>query len=189
MFFDEVNGMGEKLSNKLMHEISDKKEMSLKDLNGAFAIDVYASCSFGIEVNFLDDPKSLFGNIALEMFNFKTGRALEFATHFLMPELTKVMPLFFFSKDGSTFLKNMLSKVLSERQFRGISRNDLMDVIVKIKRAQENGTGSSSTHFNDEMLLAQSVIFFVAGFETTSTALTHTLFELAKNVCQCLSSC
>lgn len=179
-FFDEVSGMGEKLAQKLMQEIPDKKVMSLKDLNGAYTIDVYASCSFGIDVNFLDDPKSLFGNAALEMFNFKTGRALEFATHFLMPELTKVMPLFFFSKSGSTFLKNMLSKVLGERRAKGISRNDLMDVIMKIKAAQE--TESTGTHFNDEMLLAQSVIFFIAGFETTSTALTHTLFELARHV-------
>lgn len=152
LFFDEVNGMGDKFHRKLLQEVPCDKIVSLKNLNGAYTVDVYASCSFGIEVNFLEDPQSVFGNTALEMFNFRLVRALEFATNFLMPELSKVLPTFFFSKTGSMYLKTVLSAVLGERRERGISRNDLMDVIVKLKAAQEKesqATKSGGTQFND----------------------------------------
>lgn len=184
-FFEEIHGIGEKLNKKLLHEIDTEKVLTLKDLNGAYTTDVYASCSFGISVNFLDDPQSVFGRTALEMFNFKLFRALEFGAFFVAPELSNLLPLFFFSKAGSKYLKTMLSAVMEERKRKGITRNDLMDVIMKIKSVQENrssGGGDDKTQFSDDMLLAQSVIFFIAGFETTSTALTHTLYELSRNV-------
>lgn len=179
LFFEDINGIGEKLHKKILMDIPIDKVVSLKDLNGAFSTDVYASCSFGIEVNFIERPESEFGTTAMEMFNFKAARALEFGSNFVFPELSKFRKTFFFSKEGSVYLKEVLSAVLKERVDKLIRRNDLMDVIMKIKSGQET---DSVTKYTDDMLLAQSVIFFVAGFETTSTALTHTLYELARNV-------
>lgn len=181
-FFEEIKGMGNKLNRRLLQNVAKEKVVALKDLNGAYCSDVYASCSFGIEVNFIENPQSVFGKIALEMFNFKAWRALEFGSNFFSPEISKVLKRFFFSKAGSSYLRTMLSSVLEERKAHNITRNDLMDVILKIKSSQEMDSEEVANNYSDDMLLAQSVIFFVAGFETTSTALSHAFYELAKNV-------
>lgn len=179
MFFDDVNGIGRKFHQRLLMDVPGEKVVCLKDLNGSYSIDVYASCSFGVEVNFIENPESPFGTTAMGMFNFNAIRALEFGSSFVIPEISKYLPTFFFSRKGSAYLKEMLTAVMTERMAKGITRNDLMDVLLKIKSSQ--GT-TPSTSYSDDMLLAQSVIFFVAGFETTSTALTHTFYELTRNV-------
>lgn len=180
LFFENVNEIGAKLGRQLLKDIPTEKIVSLKEFTGAFMTEVYASCAFGIEINFIEDPSDPFGNMALEMFNFKTKRALEFGVGFMAPELTNIFPMYVFSKHGSKVLKQMLNEVMMERIAKGIQRFDLMDVLVNIKRAQESSKDPS--HLTDDMLLAQCVIFFSAGFETTSTALSHSIYELAKNV-------
>lgn len=181
MFFDDVNSSGDKLQQQLLKDIPSDKVVSLKQINGAFCIDVFASCSFGIEVNFIENPESLFGQTAMGMFDFTLIRALEFGSSFVLPEISKILPTFFFSKGASAYLRKMLSAVMAERMSKGATytRNDLMEVLLKIKSSQESDTTEA---YSDDMLMAQSVIFFVAGFETTSTAMTHSLYEIARNV-------
>lgn len=188
LFFEDINGIGGKLHGHLLKQVATGSTtvMSAKSIMGPYTTDVYASCSFGIEVNFIEDPQSVFGQVAAEMFHFKVIRALEFGSNFVMPEIGKILPTFFFSKDGSKYLKKLLVAVMDERRAKGITRSDLMDVILQIKSSQEEsavtGGGDNVPQYSDDMLLAQSVIFFVAGFETTGTALTHSLYELARNV-------
>lgn len=183
LFFEDINGIGKRLHSQLLRDVPAEKEFTLGSLMGSYTTDVYASCSFGIEVNFIENPQSEFGNIALKMFHFKLSRALEFGSAFFCPEIAKVWPNYFFSKQGCKYLREMLTAVLEERRAKSTTRNDLMDVILQIKAGQEvMAADNESPVYSDEMLLAQSVIFFVAGFETTGTALTHTLYELARNV-------
>lgn len=180
-FFGNVNEIGGKFSRMLLKDVKGDKVISLKEFSGCYTTEVYASCAFGIEINFIEDPSDKFGLMAMDMFKFTTKRALEFGAGFVAPELANLFPMYVFSKDGSHMLKEMLHAVMVERQTKGINRYDLMDVVVKIKQAQETCPDRSQI-FNDDMLLAQCVIFFAAGFETTSTALTHSIYELAKNV-------
>ncbi|KAH8255396.1 hypothetical protein KR038_002387 [Drosophila bunnanda] len=61
------------------------------------------------------------------------------------------------------------------REREQIRRNDFMDLLLGLRR-QENGKGLTV-----EQMAAQAFVFFVAGFETSSSNMSYALFELAKN--------
>jgi len=68
-----------------------------------------------------------------------------------------------------------ITKTVDLREREQIRRNDFMDLLLDLKR-QENGIGLTV-----EQLAAQAFVFFVAGFETSSSNMSYALFELAKN--------
>lgn len=58
----------------------------VKDLCTRFAIDVIASCAYGIEANGLKFPNGDFVSNGKKIFAFKVSRALEFFGVFFFPE-------------------------------------------------------------------------------------------------------
>lgn len=179
-FFDIVNGIGKEFNEKLNEDIPHENTVDMKELNVFYMTDIYASCAFGIQANSIRDPNSEFGQRAIKMFDFTLLRALEFASNFISPEISQLLNWKFFSREGSQFLKVALTAVMNERQEKGIVRNDLMDLVVNLRNSEVN---NSADRYSDDELLSQCAIFFVAGYETTSTAVLHALYELAKQVC------
>lgn len=57
-----------------------------------------------------------------------------------------------------------------------ITRNDFMDILISLKKSADKDKAITI----DEMI-AQAFVFFVAGFDTSSSVLTFCLYELAVN--------
>jgi len=77
--------------------------------------------------------------------------------------------------DITKFFIRIVRETVDSREREQIRRNDFMDLLLDLKR-QENGIGLTV-----EQLAAQAFVFFVAGFETSSSNMSYALFELAKN--------
>lgn len=54
-----------------------------------------------------------------------------------------------------------------------------MDSLIEMYKNEQSGNSEDGLTFNE--LLAQAFIFFVAGFETSSTTMGFALYELARN--------
>lgn len=64
------------------------------------------------------------------------------------------------------------------REKNNFTRNDFMDLLIQLKN-EKNDEKSGNLTLNE--IAAQASIFFLAGFETSSTTLTFCLYELAIN--------
>ncbi|RZC38786.1 p450 domain containing protein, partial [Asbolus verrucosus] len=62
---------------------------------------------------------------------------------------------------------------VSYREEKNYTRNDFLQLLIDLKGSEDGLT------MND--VAAQSFVFFLAGFETSSTLMTFTLYELARN--------
>lgn len=92
-------------------------------------------------------------------------------------------------KDVSKYFMKAIKDTMDYRENNGIVRNDFLDLVLQLKNKGRltdeiettNGATekSDSTKFTFEEAAAQVFVFYIAGFETSSTALQFALYELA----------
>ena len=77
------------------------------------------------------------------------------------------------------FIMRLVKQTVDYREKNNVKRNDFMNLLLEMKNAKdENG---ASNGWSIEQIAAQVFIFFIAGFETSSSNTSYALFELAQN--------
>lgn len=72
-----------------------------------------------------------------QIFDFsRFRRDCEPSAFFMWPETVPIFSFKLFSEKGNRFIKQMFTYVLSEREKSGEKRNDLIDGMLEIKKAQ-----------------------------------------------------
>lgn len=184
-FLDTINGLGEELHQHLERNVSgDSTVMDVKDVIALFTTDVIATCAYGVQANSLRDKDSEFRKQGKTIFDFSPIRAIEFGLLFFWPETVPYLRLKMFNRNATRFLRNTLKYVMDERESNKIMRNDLIDILLGLRQADRGKACSydEKVVFDDDILVAQAAVFFTAGFETTSSAISFTLHEFAKQV-------
>lgn len=167
--------------NKFIHNKlnnNDSVELELKEVSALYMTDVIASCAFGVEANSLENPDGDFRTIGKEMFNFTFYRGFELSAMFMLPEITKFFRFKQFTKVGTDFMTKTIRHVITEREQRGIKRNDLIDTLIEIKNSDMKADTEGKKPITEDMLIAQAAIFYAAG----STTQTFALYETVKQV-------
>lgn len=180
--FPTIAALGDRLTDHLNETISTKgnDELEIKSIMAKFTMDVIGTCAFGIECNTLKDTDNDF---------YRLGRmAMEKPRHnprvnFLLSDM-KGLARFFGIKtirdEVSSFFMNVVRSTIGYREKNDIRRNDFMDLLMQLKTDEKNADDPSKG-LTVNQIAAQSFLFFAAGFETSSTTMLFTLYELALN--------
>ncbi|GIY24665.1 cytochrome P450 3A29 [Caerostris darwini] len=174
-----------------------------KKIYGAFTMDIIASAAFSTKLDSHNDPNNEFVQIARSVFHHFNYR---FVFYLLVPRIMRFFKVPIFPPKGVKFFTDVTLRIIQERKRTGQKRNDflqlLMDTADEIK-AEDNSSEKSDgtlnnydTETNDQVfknaqskkatltteeLIAQCVIFFLAGFETTASTLSFVSYYLALN--------
>lgn len=176
--FNTVDQVAKQLKQTTAQEVGkDGAILELHDLMGRYTVDVIGSCAFGIECNSLNDPQAEFRTVARQLFANSDRNVRWILFKMTYSNLLTKLPLKFrsFGSKHTDFFVNIVRKTVELREREHIKRNDFMDLLLKLRNT-EHGEGLSL-----EQLAAQVFVFFVAGFETSSSNMSYALFELAKN--------
>lgn len=171
--------VGQKLADYVDKSVQQGKNMEIKYICGLFTTDVISSIAFGLDIDSFKDPENEFRKAGQSIFKITIGRAIDFSAAFFIPKLvpllrTKILPL-----KVETFFRKVFSLAVEERRKSGAFRNDLIDILIAFQNASDKG--DTDLEFTDDMFLAQATAFFLAGFETSSSVMAFTLYELARN--------
>jgi len=152
------------------------KPLDVKETVARFTTDIIGSCAFGLECNSFADEDPEFRHFGRRVFNRTFWESMNDLVCFNMPNLAKRLRLTVTSKDVHEFFMRVVSETVKYRETSNVSRKDFIQMLVELKK-------ENVLDINE--IAAQSFVFFLAGFETSSTLMNYAFFELAKDkVCQ-----
>lgn len=152
--------------------------VDMKDILARYTTDVIGSCAFGIECNSLKDPEVTFRKYGQRMF--QRSFMDSFKRILLMTPIGKYLHemrlMKIGKKDVANFFYNLTQEIVSYREKGNIERNDFLQLLIQLKNKDDN-----ETKFSMDQITAQTILFFAAGFETSSSTMNFCIFELAQH--------
>ncbi|KAB0794241.1 hypothetical protein PPYR_13861 [Photinus pyralis] len=176
----------------------DVIEVDTKDVSTRFTNDAIATAAFGIHLNSLEDKTNDFFLMGKDLNNVTTWRALKLLGYSIFPALMRLLKVPLLPGKYLGFFTNIVKGNIREREEKGLVRPDLIHIL--LERRQGKGTDEDVVppkefaisnevavesrrivELTDEDIVAQALMFFFAGFETTSTLICFMCHELAAN--------
>ncbi|KAJ8711474.1 hypothetical protein PYW07_008716 [Mythimna separata] len=181
--FEDMLDYESKISNVL-----DMRQISMR-----YTMDCICSAAFGVESNTMGpEENNPFRYMGHEIFEASKYRAFKLIFRAVWPAIFYKVGLQIFPPSIDQFFSKLLKGVFESRGYEPSSRNDFVDLVLNLKK-QDSITGDCISNtktgadkkiqlkVDDDLLVAQCVQFFAAGFETSASTMSFLLFELAKN--------
>ncbi|XP_047569460.1 cytochrome P450 3A12 isoform X3 [Lutra lutra] len=179
--FSIIGQYGDVLVKNVRKEAEKGKPINLKDIFGAYSMDVITSTSFGVNIDSLSNPQDPFVENTKKLLKFDFLDPLFFSI-ILFPFLTPVfemLNIWLFPKRVTDFFKKSVERIKESRlKDKQKHRVDFLQLMINSQNSKEMDTHKA---LSDLELVAQSIIFIFAGYETTSTSLSFLLYELATH--------
>ncbi|KAL4669094.1 hypothetical protein H8959_007648 [Pygathrix nigripes] len=148
---------------------------------GAYSMDVITGTSFGVNIDSLNNPKDPFVESIKKFLKFDILDPLFFSIvlfPFLIPAF-EALNVSLFPKDAMNFLSKSVNRMKKSRlNDKQKHRVDFLQLMIDSQNSKEI---ESHKALSDQELVAQSIIFIFAGYETTSSVLSFIIYELATH--------
>ncbi|XP_047999082.1 cytochrome P450 6B2-like [Leguminivora glycinivorella] len=179
----------------LAKEIGFNPTHEVRCFMGRFTMDCIGSCIFGIATKVMSEEKNNpFRMMGETVTDFHPQRVLKMNVRNVWPNVYYLLGMRIFGDEVTNFFMNLIKGVFVSRNNTPGSRNDFIDFILGFKtntcltgdgikslKSGNDVNGKVSIPVDDEMLVAQTFVFFAAGFETSATTMNFTLYELSKH--------
>uniref|UniRef100_A0A336K1H0 CSON012845 protein n=1 Tax=Culicoides sonorensis TaxID=179676 RepID=A0A336K1H0_CULSO len=192
--FELIRECTERTILHINSHLTEKNEFNFEtvDFFSRFANDIIATTAFGLETNSMENRENEF---------YKHGRIISclatviFTIKFIiantLPWIIKTFRINILDKYSVEYFRNIMVKTMHEREKSDIKRPDLIHLLLQAKHKgkilEEHETEevfekcAKSIDWTENDFLAQCLLFYMAGFETSSTTMTFMAYELAIN--------
>ncbi|CAD7079485.1 unnamed protein product [Hermetia illucens] len=181
--FPTVVEVADRFNETLGDIVRTESVLEMKDLLARFTTDVIGSCAFGVECNSLKDPNASFRYYGRKVMDEPHLSPIMQILTIQYPDLARKLHVRIIAKDVEQFFIESVRKTIDYREKNNVRRNDFMDLLIQMNKEETKKDDHSKQlgklRLND--LAAQAFLFFLAGFETSSTTMMYCLYELALN--------
>ncbi|XP_011384018.1 LOW QUALITY PROTEIN: cytochrome P450 3A12-like [Pteropus vampyrus] len=179
--FPILSHYGDVLVRNLRKEAEKGKPISLKDIFGAYSMDVITSTSFGVNIDSLNNPQNPFVENVNKLLRFSFLDPLILSTilfPFLIP-VFEALNIFTFPKKMIDFFTKSVQRMKESRLHDNQKhRVDFLQLMINSQNSEETDSYKAMSNLE---LVAQSIVFIFAGYETTSTTLSFLMYILATH--------
>jgi len=194
MMFQTLVDCGQELGSILEKSASNEEIIEIKDILARYSTDIISSCAFGIQCNCLKNPDAEFRQWGRKIFEPSLRNSILSFIAQTVPKLLSMLKLNILDPSISKYFRNMVEETVNYRERNNIKRNDFMHLLIQIKNKvkldeeidflEHNDHGTLDNNSSEEglsmnCLAAQAFVFFLGGYETSSTTMTFCLYELA----------
>ncbi|XP_048513690.1 cytochrome P450 6a2-like [Athalia rosae] len=192
MFF-VVKEISEILSTFVADKAKNSELVEVKELMASFSNDVIASTAFGIQCDSLNNPDADFRARGRRIF---VPRPIQNALCILVPSLANLLKIPLVDEDIKNFFTDAFKDTVKYRTENKIVRKDFLNLIMQLMNTghleedddskKSKSSVSADTGEEDRKItilegVAQAFVFWLAGFETSSTTAAFCLYELSLN--------
>lgn len=165
------------------YESNSNDGIDIKNVLACFTTDIIGSCAFGLECNSFKSSDAEFRHHGRQVFAPRSRlRAIKSIFANSRPNLAQQLGIALIPKDTSAFFLKMVKDTVKYRESTNFVRKDMLQILMDLKADSTNkNTKHDGSVLTIEEIAAQAFVFFLAGFETSSTTMTYCLYELAKN--------
>ncbi|XP_068002743.1 cytochrome P450 3A40-like [Melanerpes formicivorus] len=185
--FPTIKLYGEKLVKNVEKKVANDEFVAVKDLFGAYSMDVVTSTSFSVNIDSMSNPSDPFVTNIKKFLKFSFLHPL-FMVLVLFPFVTPVlekMNVTLLPSEVMEFFKGVFTKLKKERgKGNTTDRVDFLQLMIDSQASQDSSKPDEedlNKTLSDEEILAQALIFVFAGYETTSSTLSYISYNLATH--------
>ncbi|XP_050460058.1 cytochrome P450 9e2-like isoform X3 [Cataglyphis hispanica] len=180
IMFDLVSKCSREFVNYLVDHPELYDAIETKQIFRRYTTDVIATTAFGISVNSMKNPNNEFYAKGIETSKAFSGFLALFKFMFMraFPRFAKMFGMTgFSSKFIAEFFNRIVGETIKIRDEQGIVRPDMIHLLMQAR--DKDGPSVHKLTLDD--IVSQAFIFFLAGFDTSSTLMSFVAHELAVN--------
>lgn len=190
--FNFIKKCAHTLEILLDSDISKCNDVDIIDVMQRFTLQCIGACVFGVDTNTLEsNNNNPFKNAGTDLADFSRLVFFKSNMRSIWPSVFYGLGFSVLTKELNVF-KDILSAVFKQRENKKTKDENFIDLILNwkknkiltgdsIKGRNTNEMKKVFINVDDDVLLAQAVVFFSAGFETSAVSSAYTLYELSKN--------
>lgn len=176
------------------------EDVDMKQFYGHYTLDVIARCAFGTKLDSYSDKTSQFVTAVQEAFKFTYVQILSL----LFPGLLKALKLKVGADVRYQYFRDLFKRIMAERKEKQQRHEDFLQLMLEAQEGRvstitetsadaesklfdigsetkSTGKMAPSHTLTEDEALAQCVVFFLAGQDTTSSTLACAAYLLALN--------
>ncbi|XP_048223825.1 cytochrome P450 3A25-like [Perognathus longimembris pacificus] len=179
--FPIIKQYGDILVKNLRREAEKGKPVTLKEIFGAYSMDVITGTSFGVNIDSLNNTKDPFVEKAKKLlrFDFFDPLNLSVALFPFLTPLYEMLNLSMFPHDSVNFFCEFVKRMKDNRL--DSDQKNRVDFLQLMMNSQDSNDKESHKALSDLEIAAQSIVFIFAGYEANSSALSFIMYELATH--------
>ncbi|KAG8240166.1 hypothetical protein J437_LFUL019092, partial [Ladona fulva] len=175
--FPLVRKCAENLPKTIEREMSKYgDQMEFKELFGRYLTDAIASVAFGVEGHSLEDPEAEMRAYGRRIFDPSFPNCLRNTIVMVAPYMCDKLGIHIFDPKAVQFFLKVVHSTVDYREKNGVNRPDFLQLLMTMKKENYEGSMTKAE------IEAQCFFFFSAGSETSSSAVSFCIYELAQNL-------
>ncbi|XP_075973932.1 cytochrome P450 9e2-like isoform X2 [Anticarsia gemmatalis] len=171
--------------NYLRETVKGEQAMDINTITMSYVNDVIASCAFGFAVNSLKEPDNCIFRLGKKAVIQDTNQVMKFFGYENMKSIMKLLQVKIIPTEDAEQFSQLFKSALKARREKLVQpRPDFIQILVDAaqgKAKDTDGNTNNEEKFSDDDLVAQAVLFYIAGYDTTANLIYYFLYEMAVN--------
>jgi cytochrome P450 family 6 len=186
------------LEDYLVKNFENKVDIAeVRDLVARLNTNIISSVAFGIDNDCINDSEHIFRKMGARVFETTLKNGLKGTLGFIAPNIFHTLGFKFLDDDLNEFFWSVVQETVGYREKNNFSRPDFLQLLIQLKNqgylsVDKNDINNDEAEISKDkitdnkkltmnQLFANVFLFFIAGFETSSSTASYCLAEIAKN--------